>query len=1043
MMINNNMKKITLTSLAVLSMFAISCEKNSITNDNLDNEKNEVIPENYISLTFGTKTEDVDSKTTLKNGKIEWAAGDKVKVLFNGGATETEAASAGVTTTFNVSVPADAASIYFAYPSSENVSLNDGAVTLTIPAETNGAFANANYMVASAQPTDETITFYHAGSIFKVVVEDATITKAVITGNDGEALAGTVTYTFSEEGIAYGEATETSTSLTMNFNGAGTYYASALPGLTLEKGATIKFYRGENPAGGNCVSSAIPVTRACVASFGKDVEMCNRYVSTSGTGEGNGRSAEAAWNLSQFATFVSNGTSMSAEKLAALNGLTVHLAAGTYDLESALDFKLGADVVMLNIIGEDGTVLNGNGHQILVQNRDTREKTTVVFENVTFSGGVCDNDHGGAIKHRNGTIVYKNSIFRDNKSTKEDKNGGVFNMYEKANAVLENCKFYNNVSAGNGGVAFISSDNASMTFTNCQFGDGTEENKNNAVRGGMLHITKGKASFNGCTFNGNKAKNDGGALYLSSDCTGTVNVSNCTFTSNEANNGGALGIYGGTFNDKESVFYNNSSTWGGAAIIQNSAVATFEDSMFGKEGDLEKKNIASNGGGALNINGGTTTLIKCQFYENEATTRPGGAIRRATDGECGLTIKGCTFKGNACKYDNAGGGGGAIYFQKNTMTITKADDGTRNTFEGNTSIFRGGAICVDGEAIANISDCDFISNTTAGGTADSFRRWGGAVCVDDLSNVTLTNCVFDGNSSATRGGALASVGRTSTIKVNQCTFKENKAMQGAAIANTAKGAVYYLNSCVFTGNYSTSTYGVVIQFANYKNDKGGSEAAGSGTLCMNNVTFADNNYCTSNNVTGQQACWVNLKGLVKAVLSNSTLIGTNRKSATEPVTNLTSPNLYRFDGNVGTGNYLINSIIAQTPTSGTYYSSDIKGSPVKGYYCKLSTLLNGGTFTNEGGCATDYKGTSSYFGDLKYVAGATPSWDNCYWSWNGTLATGTDTSMATLENVNNTIKTADSGFHTWLSEIGALNTDGRGKQRGTTTWPGSYDGTNN
>ena len=1072
------MKKITLTSLAVLAMLAISCEKNSVTNENKDNDKTEVLPENYISLTFGTKTEEIVSKTALNNSKIEWAVGDKVKVLFDGGSTETEAEKAGIYTDFTVKVPSDASSIYLAYPSSEGITLNDGALTLTIPAETDGSFEKANYMLCSALPTDEEITFYHAGSIFKVEVADATITKAVITGNDGEALAGTVTYTFGEKGLSYGDASETSTSLTMNFNGAGTYYASALPGLTLEKGATIKFFRGENPAGGNCVASAIPVTRACVASFGKDVEMCNRYVSTSGTGEGNGRTAETAWNLSQFADFVSNKGAMSSEKLSALNGLTVHLAAGTYDLENALDFNLGSEVKTFNVIAEEGTVLNGNGHQILVQNRATRDNTTLVFDNVTFKGGVCDTDHGGAIKHSYGKIVYKNCIFRDNNVTQEDKekngNGGIFNLYSKAIAELENCKFYNNTSKQNGAVAYVSNDNNSITFTNCEFGDGTEANKNHAVLGGgVIHIKKGKATFNGCTFNMNKTDEYGGAIYLSSDCTGsatvsnctftgnesknggaiylsdkctgTVDVSNCTFTGNKASNGGALGIYGGTFSDKGSAFYKNSATWGGATIIQNSATVTLEGSKFGKEGDSDKKNTAEKGGGAININGGTITLTKCEFYSNQATGSSGGAIRRAQDNDgVQLTIKGCTFKENISKLNEAGGGGGAIHFEKNTMTITQADDGTRNTFENNSTIYRGGAINVDGDAVASISDCDFISNTTTG-TTGSFRHWGGAVCIDYNANATLTNCVFDRNESATRGGALAGIGCASTIKLNQCIFKDNKATHGAAISNTAKGAVYYLNACVFTGNNTTSTYGVVIHFGNNDNNKGGTTKAGSGTLCMNNVTFADNNYCTANNVTAQQACWVNLKGLDKAVLSNSTLIGTNRKSATAPVNSdrLTDPNLYRFDGKVGSGNYLINSIIAQTPTSGTYYSSDIKGSPVKGYYSKLSTLLNGSTFTNEGGCATDYKGTSSYFGGLNYVAGANPSWNNCYWSWNGTLATGSNTDMATLDNVNKTIKTADEGFHTWLSEIGALNIDGRGKQRGTTTWPGSYDGTNN
>ena len=847
MMINCAMKKITITSLAVLAMFAISCEKNDVTNDNKVNETPEVtLPKEYVSLTFGTNTEELATKTTYNQGEIEWTAGDKVKVLFNGGTNETEAASSGEATTFGVSVPSDATSIYFAYPSTESVSLNDGAVTLTIPAETDGAFVNANYMVASALPTDEAITFYHAGSIFKVVVEDATITKAVITGNKGEALAGTVTYTFNEEGIEYGEASETSTSLTMNFNGAGTYYASALPGLTLEKGATIKFFRGENPAGGNCVSSAIPVKRACVASFGKDVEMCNRYVSTTGTGEGNGRTAAAAWNLSQFADFVSNKTSMSSEKLAALNGLTVHLAAGTYNLPSILDFKLGSNVVTLNIVGEDGAVLNGNNHQILVQNQGDRDNTTVIFDNITFSGGVAS-ESGGAIKHRDGTLVFKNCTFSGNKTTQY---GGVFNIYNTAVVIAENCRFYKNTSEAAGGVVHISDAKASASFKDCYFGDGTDANQNSAKNGGVFSFYHGNVTVEGCTFNNNKATEAAGAIFFSSSSTITVNITSSSFLKNSA--------------------------------------------------------------------------------------------------------------------------------------------GTR-----------GGVVAIDGDA-----------------------------------KFTLTSCLFDSNTSADLGGAIAGIGNDPSIKVNQCVFKDNKAKQGGAIANHSLGATYYLNACVFTGNYSTNTYGTTIQFDNTKINS----TTAYGTLCMNNVTFADNTYSQGAS-TGQQACWVNLKGITKAVLSNSTMIGQTRNSG-GPITESTT-NLYRFDGNVGSGHYLINNIIAQTPASGTYYSCDIQSKSVKGYYNKMSTLKNAANYTTGQGDATDYRGTSSYFGGLNYVAGANPSWDNCYWSWNGTLVAGSNKEKATLENVNNTIKTADSNFHSWLNSIGALNKDGRGKSRGNNTWPGSYDGTNN
>jgi hypothetical protein len=48
--------------------------------------------------------------------------------------------------------------------------------------------------------------------------------------------------------------------------------------------------------------------------------------------------------------------------------------------------------------------------------------------------------------------------------------------------------------------------------------------------------------------------------------------------------------------------------------------------------------------------------------------------------------------------------------------------------------------------------------------------------------------------------------------------------------------------------------------------------------------------------------------------------------------------------------------------------------------------------------------------------------------------------MDSLENVNSAIQAAESGFHSWLGGIGALAKDGRGHDRGASTWPGAYNG---
>ena len=63
-----------------------------------------------------------------------------------------------------------------------------------------------------------------------------------------------------------------------------------------------------------------------------------------------------------------------------------------------------------------------------------------------------------------------------------------------------------------------------------------------------------------------------------------------------------------------------------------------------------------------------------------------------------------------------------------------------------------------------------------------------------------------------------------------------------------------------------------------------------------------------------------------------------------------------------------------------------------------------------------------------------------YWAWNGTLATGSPTTMNTLSDVNSKIQSANANFYNWLNTVDGLNKDQRGIARSATTWPGAYQG---
>jgi hypothetical protein len=101
-------------------------------------------------------------------------------------------------------VPEEVESYSLCYPADAAVVEDGAALSLTIPAEQDGAFAKANVAFAKGTVTDESIQFYNANAMFKLVVTDATLTKAVIAANKGEAVVGTLPYTFAASGIAAG-----------------------------------------------------------------------------------------------------------------------------------------------------------------------------------------------------------------------------------------------------------------------------------------------------------------------------------------------------------------------------------------------------------------------------------------------------------------------------------------------------------------------------------------------------------------------------------------------------------------------------------------------------------------------------------------------------------------------------------------------------------------------------------------------------------------------------------------------------------------------
>lgn len=220
-------------------------------------------------------------------------------------------------------------------------------------------------------------------------------------------------------------------------------------------------------------------------------------------------------------------------------------------------------------------------------------------------------------------------------------------IYSGSKAVLNDCTFIGNVSTVGG--AILIGENGEAFLNNCKF----IENK--AGSGGAIYIDKGgKAVLNYCTFENNIAAN-GGAIYIYNGGKGELNY--CTFDNNTAYNGGAIfiesydiynGNKGGTIIIDSCTAIGNKAEQNGGAIYVN----------FGGEAEVYNcilKDNEANAGGAIFINGdgnrpGTLVMDACTVIENRTTEYGGGGIFNNGN----LYINNSTIANN---YSNEIGGG--------------------------------------------------------------------------------------------------------------------------------------------------------------------------------------------------------------------------------------------------------------------------------------------------------------------------------------------------------------------------------------------------
>ena len=454
--------------------------------------------------------------------------------------------------------------------------------------------------------------------------------------------------------------------------------------------------------------------------------------------------------------------------------------------------------------------------------------------------------------------------------------GAALYAHNAAVVTLTGATFAGNDSADNGGAVYLGT-GVTLTLADGVVFDGNHS----AMDGGALYLanqydlqvktetvkvqvpvvfsgSKDDAGLHGAKFTGNTADGNGGALAFDAQFNGLADntIQYATFAGNIAKvRGGAIAFNAGIVQNTldTCAFTKNHAICGGAVYYPN-MIKEGEDrtpdysiinSAFERNAATDDNGLNGYGGAVLlqmNHSGNLTTnhtaslRIQDSTFTNNSASYSGGAVAAWKEGNgtrairMQVTLDGNTFTDNSTTADNSKvtwGGGGAVY-----LDSSAAGTFTANTFTGNSSACRGGAVYMQNDldiedhihtfgALGKDGKPDpDKANTFTGNHADV---WGGAI-FDGVSNETVCGettktliygGTFQNNTTYSAGGAVYFSNKRGreddAILFDGVTFTGNEAQR------TGSGGALYLSdsriairNSIFTGNKTELNTGGAI-----------------------------------------------------------------------------------------------------------------------------------------------------------------------------------------------------------------------------------------
>ena len=231
---------------------------------------------------------------------------------------------------------------------------------------------------------------------------------------------------------------------------------------------------------------------------------------------------------------------------------------------------------------------------------------------------------------------------------------------------IENTEISGNKSSSSGGGLYVGS------IADCTLSSSAiSRNESSQKAGGIAVEVGGRLSLNVCTVSENKASVDGGGIYVGN--AGAVELDGCGLTGNEAAYGGGIYLIAGReifvrFTDMT----NNRARTNGGALWMGDAKDTKADFMNCR---IERNESAQNGGAFYARGKGALLLTNCRILANTAKSGTGGAAY--TQG-LGLTFG---LIGSEVQNNTAASCGG-IYLKNATVSLKGLVDVSNNSSSG-------------------------------------------------------------------------------------------------------------------------------------------------------------------------------------------------------------------------------------------------------------------------------------------------------------------------------------------------------------------------